>query len=113
MKQQARQLTDLEKDLMSLILSLPGSSDYVESIDLDSCLVKEVGSGGSIKFVSDLVKSNLRQQKFPVEAQALDEDGVMMHALIFTCMGKIDELEIYKEDSSKLLAFPKMIDGKY
>ena len=40
---------------------------------------------------------------FPVEAEVVDSDGVLIHVLLHVLEGFLDELEIYREDSEHLV----------
>jgi len=69
--------------------------------------VREVDREGSIKFVHDAELQQMEQRKFPVEAQYQDKDGVWIHALLFIVDREVDELEIYKDDSTPITRRPK------
>jgi hypothetical protein len=69
--------------------------------------VKELDPEGSIKFVFESESKKIEHTKFPVEAQYQDRDGIWIHALLFVVDTKVDELEIYKDDSSPIKQMPK------
>ena len=41
--------------------------------------------------------------RIPVEAEAQDRDGTMIHYLLHVVDGWMNELEVYKDDSSRVL----------
>lgn len=49
-------------------------------------------------------------QRIPVEAEAPDVDGVMIHFLLHVVGGVIKEVEVFREDSGKIRRFPKDTD---
>jgi hypothetical protein len=99
-----RVLLKREKELIDRLAN--ANSKFVGDIDLDVMEVKEIDEYGSLK-IRHSKKMNEVQMKLPAEAMFLDEDGVWLHALLFTCGGEIDELEYYKDDSSAVRIWPK------
>ncbi len=93
-----RKITAAERSLIDRILSFRPSEVGVNPFEVDDH-VKEIDREGSLKFGHDLEPQKMEQSKFPVEAQYQDKDGIWIHALLFVVDKKVDELEIYKDDS--------------
>jgi len=101
-----RKITAAERSLIDRILSFRPSEVGGTSFDVEDH-VKELDREGSLEFVRDLESQHREQSKFPVEAQYQDKDGMWIHALLFVVDKKVDELEIYKDDSSPITQMPK------
>ncbi len=101
-----RKITAAERSLIDRILSFRPSEVGGTSFDVEDH-VKELDREGSLEFVRDLESQHMEQSKFPVEAQYQDKDGMWIHALLFVVDKKVDELEIYKDDSSPITQMPK------
>ena len=99
----SRKLTDAEFALIQRIISVRRNEAERLQVGVD---VTELDREGSIKFVQDRGLKEIEQRKFPVEAQAQDEDGMWIHALLFLADNRIDELEIYKDDGSMIRKMP-------
>ena len=93
-----RQPNACERSLLDRLLEeeFPGRDELREQ--LSSCLVEPIDRNGSLEFaVRTDVKTPVRW-RIPVEGEAQDEDGVTIHVLLHVIEGKVDELEIYKDD---------------
>jgi hypothetical protein len=69
-------------------------------------LVRTIDEDESLEF---LVQSNVKakvKRRIPVEAELQDTDGVLIHILLHVIDGKLNELEIYKEDGSPIRESP-------
>ncbi len=91
--------TSYEKSILSQLLSasFPGKEQLQEQlVKVTVCPIDENGSlalrvsGGPVAKVT---------KRIPVEAEYPDSDGVPVHVLLHVVEGKLDELEIYREDS--------------
>lgn len=101
-----RKITNDERELINRILS-SWLNQINENISVGE-YVKEIDKEGSIKFVHSSEPVSILQKKIPVEAQVQDVDGVWVYALLFVVdNNKVDELEIYKDDSSPIMKIPK------
>jgi hypothetical protein len=101
-----RKITAAERTLIDRILSFRSSGAEGIAFHVED-YVREIDGEGSIKFVHDVGLQQMEQNKFPVEAQYQDKDGVWIHALLFVVDEKVDELEIYKDDSPPIMRMPK------
>ncbi len=82
----------------------PGRDELAEQ--LGNCLVRTIDEDGSLEFdIRADVKAPV-SHRIPVEAMAQDVDGFMIHVLLHVVEGRADELEIYKDDSSRPIKMP-------
>lgn len=66
--------------------------------------VKRIDENGSLRiFVPDDVEDASVARRIPVEAELPDTDDVMIHVLLHVVDGKLHELEIYRDDSQRVL----------
>ena len=98
-----RDLTTHEQGIIDRLLekAFPGRDEICEQ--MKNCLVRIIDEDESLEF---LVKSDVKakvKRRIPVEAECQDTDGVLIHILIHVIDGKVNELEIYKEDGSPII----------
>ena len=98
-----RDLTTHEQVIIDRLLekAFPGRDEICEQ--MKKCLVRTIDEDESLEF---LVKSDVKakvKRRIPVEAECQDTDGVLIHILIHVIDGKVNELEIYKEDGSPII----------
>jgi hypothetical protein len=101
-----RDFTPYEHEIIDKLLekSFPGRDEIYEQ--MKNCLVRTLDEDESLEF---LVKSNVKakvKRRIPVEAEFQDIDGVLIHILLHVIDGKVNELEIYKEDGSPIIENP-------
>ena len=101
-----RHPTNDERSILERLLEgdFPGRDELHEQIE--SCLVEPIDDHGSLRF---LVGTDVRapvKSRIPTEGETEDEDGVTIHVLLHVVEGQVNELEVYKDDSSKLLRKP-------
>jgi len=114
-----RALTSWERRLIQRLLSspFPGRDALVAQVeDAVASPMHEDGTlldeDGSLYLVtSSPVRASVRA-RVPAEGQARDADGVMIHYLLHVVDGRIDQLEIFKEDLSRVLRQAKPEDLK-
>ena len=68
--------------------------------------VRTIDNLGGLKLLSTAKTRAPVIKRIPVEAEAKDVDGVMIHVLLHTKDGQPDELEIYREDGGQLKRLP-------
>lgn len=105
-----RKLTSDERELLARLLSFPLRENGANTAQVEEDWVTEIDEEGSLKFAHTAELAELEQKKSQVEAQCQDADGIWIHALLFVIDGKVDELEIYKDDSSSVIQMPKPQD---
>jgi hypothetical protein len=96
-----RALSAPERSILAKLLSqdFPGSADLREQllqtrgrkIDADGSLALEPATGAIPAGVT---------RRIPVEAELEDVDGMTIHVLLHVINGLMNELEVYREDSS-------------
>jgi hypothetical protein len=101
-----RNFTAHEQRIIDRLLekAFPGRDEICEQ--MKSCLVRTIDEDKSLEF---LVRSNVKakvKKRVPVEAEVQDTDGISIHILLHVVDGKLNELEIYKEDGSPILERP-------
>jgi hypothetical protein len=94
-----RPINSSETSLIDKLLSVnfKGKTELIEQID--KARVRTIDENGSLRFstTSD-VMANVNS-RVPVEAECLDSDNILIHALLHVLDGRIWELEIYRDDS--------------
>lgn len=101
-----RDITSFERALLDRILDFRSRERNTPTVRVERYLVKEIDGEGSLKFAHEGTPGQFEQKLFPVEAQAQDADGIWIHALLFVTDNVVDELQIYKDDSSPILRMP-------
>jgi hypothetical protein len=99
-----RKLSPHERSIVDRLLEehFPGR-DQVRA-QIDDCLVEPIDENGSLRFlVGRSAKAPVRR-RVPVEGYIEDEDDVPIHVLLHVVKGEVEELEIFKGDSSRVLA---------
>src|SRR6185436_8957046 len=81
--------------------NFPGSKEVIDQ--LQSFQVKEIDENGSLELVSASGLDARVIGRVPVEGELVDRDGVRVHILLHVVNGRIKELEVFKEDGSKVL----------
>ena len=98
-----RPLSATERAVLDRLMEVefPGREEIRKQ--LEECLVKTIDENGSLRF---RVKSEVVapvKKRIPVEAEFTDSDGVMAHVLLHVLNGFVRELEVYKDDSTRLI----------
>ena len=106
-----RRLTDLEKGIIKKLLSIqfPGRDALLSQ--LESLVASQLDEDGTVLDENGSLylktESPIRAEvktRVPTEGKAVDLDGITIHYLLFVNdEGKMDQLEIYKDDLSKVL----------
>lgn len=106
-KSEYRVPTEYEANLIGLFLKQNFVGVEEVRLQLKEFLVKNLDAEGSIGFLlQGQTPLAIVRHRVPVEACALDKDGVMIHALLHILDGRAEELEFYKDDSSEILEYP-------
>ena len=103
-----RSLTDCERRLLDRLLHLdfPGRDEIRQQIE--ECEVEPLDSDGSLNFhLKRRTSAVTTKFRVPIEAEAMDSDGIKIHVLLHVVMGKIAELEVFKDDGSPVAKMPK------
>jgi len=74
--------------------------------------VRPIDENGSLKLKCSKAGRACVKRRVPVEGAARDVDGMVIHYLLHVVDGMMDELEVYKDDSSRVVqhAVPEDLD---
>jgi hypothetical protein len=102
-----RKLNQNEMQLIDRLLEedFPGRDAISEQIKL--ALVEQIDANGSLKFYVNGNVEAVTKFRIPTEGEFEDVDGVTIHVLLHVVDGRVNELEIYKDDSSPVIDMPK------
>jgi len=102
-----RSPTKNERGLLNRLLEaqFPGKDEL--SALLYRVLVKTVDEDGSLELQSQAEGKAAVVKRIPVEAEATDEDGFVIHLLLHVVEGRPVELEIYKDNLSSPKQMPE------
>jgi hypothetical protein len=106
-EQHFRKPTPTEAEVIQRLLAadFPGRQEIVKQ--LDGCRVRIIDDEGSLELeLSDATKPAVVEKRIPVEADAVDEDGIHVHFLLHVVKGFAKELEVYKDDGSPIRRMP-------
>jgi len=73
---------------------------------LDSVLAKKIDDDGSLALQTGPADPAPVKCRVPTEGQCADVDGTVIHVLLHVVNGLMNELEIFKEDSSRVIQPP-------
>jgi hypothetical protein len=106
-EQHFRERTPTEAEVMQRLLAadFPGKEEIAKQ--LAGCRVRIIDDEGSLELeLSDAAKPAVVEKRIPVEADAVDEDGIHVHFLLHVVKGFAKELEVYKDDGSPIRRMP-------
>lgn len=102
-----RQPTPTEAEFMQRLLAadFPGQEEIAKQ--LASCRVRIIDDEGSLELeLSGTARPAAVEKRIPVEADAVDEDGIHVHFLLHVVKGFAKELEVYKDDGTPIKRMP-------
>ena len=73
---------------------------------LRDVLVEKIDDEGSLRLRTGAGPKASVLHRVPLEAEAVDSDGVALHVLLHVVDGRLNELEIYREDGARVLELP-------
>jgi hypothetical protein len=101
-----RQPTDSERALLQRLLE----GDFQGRDELSAMMrdlqVRLIDDEGSLELYSKTSGRAPVLKRIPVEAEAKDDDGIVIHALLHVIDGRPTELEVFKEDGSSIRRMP-------
>jgi hypothetical protein len=98
-----RPLSDWERRIiLKLLLAAPfaGRDDLLSQFE--NTRARTIDEDGSISLKPSIVRKAAVTTRIPVEGEAKDTDGTVIHYLLHVVDGEINELEVYKDDSSRI-----------
>jgi uncharacterized protein DUF6984 len=100
-----RPVTSLEVLLINRIVNA-GVDRYHAVPTLPNERISELPKEGTIRFAAYHSDSS---HKYPIEAEAVDVDEMLIHALLFVNDdGRVTEFELYKDDGSPIVNMPQV-----
>lgn len=101
-----RKPTDREQGLLERLLEVdfPGKGELVPL--LRNLLVKTIDEHGCLELRSQAEGKSPVVKRVPVEAEAKDEDGVVIHMLLHVVEGRPAELEFFRDDGAAIKQIP-------
>jgi hypothetical protein len=112
-KAEWRSLSFAEQEMLRRLLAteFPGKNELL--VQAKSASVKDLDDEGSIALDPGAnVPLAGVERRIPVEAEFEDIDGTSVHVLLHVVDGRMNELEIYREDSAPLLSDPTSNDWR-
>ncbi len=103
---QFRKPTKEEQTLLQRLLEaeFPGKEQLAPMVR--DMLVRPIDEAGSLELRTQANTRATVIKRIPVEAEAKDKDGVTIHVLLHVVDGRPIELEIFKDDSSRIKHMP-------
>ena len=99
----SRRPTQREFDLLSMLLGREFEGASALARQLAETLVAPLDANGRLRLnPGDTVPATVKR-RIPVEASYPDADGVIVHVLLHVIDGRLDELEVYREDSGRVV----------
>ncbi len=101
-----RKPTDAEQSLLERLLEaqFPGRDELAPMVR--NLLVRTIDEDGGLELCSQVEGKSSVVKRVPVEAEAKDEDGVLIHVLLHVVDGRPVELEFFREDGATLRRLP-------
>jgi len=96
--------TEAERELLAVLLGADFAGKPALLAQAVMARVKTIDSDGSLRFLVDEQRGAIVARRIPVEAEVEDSDGVMIHVLLHVVGGRLDELEVYRNDSAPVMA---------
>jgi uncharacterized protein DUF6984 len=105
-----REPTQAEQQLLQRLLeaNFPGRDELAPL--LLNILVRTVDGDGSLELKSQIDGKAPIVKRIPVEAEAKDDDGVVIHMLLHVVGGRPIELEFFREDTVPVKRTPPASD---
>lgn len=104
--QNFRPLREDEQAIIDRLLSVEFQDRDLISKQVEQSMVRRIDENGSLEFKVLVDLSANVQRRIPVEGQIPDADGTLIHILLHVVDHRVKELEIYKDDSSKVIRMP-------
>lgn len=99
----ARRPTGQEFALLTRLVGSTFDGAPALARQLATTLVTPLDENGSLRLHPGGTMPASVNRRIPVEANYPDADGVIVHVLLHVIDGRLDELEVYREDSERVL----------
>lgn len=101
-----RPLTEWERHLILRLLEPPFPGRDVLLHQVDHLFGRTIDENGSLELQCEITSAAPVEKRVPTEGEAIDRDGTTIHYLLHVVAGKMKALEVYKDDSSRVLQHP-------
>jgi hypothetical protein len=105
-----RMPSDWERRLLVRLVEPEFPGRDVLRDQIDHVLVSPIDENGSLDLKCDVPAVAPVEKRVPTEGEAIDRDGTTIHYLLHVVAGRMKELEVYKDDSSRVLEHPSPED---
>ena len=108
-----RPLTEWERRLiLRLLMERPfvGRDELLAQVD--AVAARPIDEDGSLSLQCSCGVKAAVAARIPVEGEATDSDGMTIHYLLHVVDGSMNELEVYKDDSSRVVRHAEPEDLK-
>lgn len=99
----ARRPTGQEFALLTRLIGSPFEGASALARQLATTLVTPLDENGSLRLQPGDTVPAAVNRRIPVEASYPNADGVVVHVLLHVVDGRLNELEVYREDSGRVL----------
>ena len=105
-----RPLRKNEREVLEKLLEpdFPGRDELRDQ--LDSVTAEEIDEDGGLALKCEPSRPASVKCRVPTEGECIDTDGVMIHVLLHVVDGRMNELELFKEDASRVSKLPAARD---
>lgn len=108
-----RPLTDWERGvILRLLMERPFAGRDELLAQVDTVAARLIDEDGSIGLRCSCDVKAAVTERIPVEGEAPDRDGMTIHYLLHVVDGTMNELEVYKDDSSRVMRHAEPEDLK-
>jgi len=98
--------------ILRLLMERPFTGRDELLAQVDSVAARTIDEDGSVSLQCSCDVKAAVTARIPVEARATDCDGMTIHYLLHVADGSMNELEVYKDDSSKVVRHAEPEDLK-
>ena len=91
----------VERDVLRRLVATDfvGSEEISQQIEV--CSVREIDENGSLEIAVPPTQPRATvSSRVPAEGEYPDVDGIVIHVLLHIVEGRVNELEVFKEDNS-------------
>lgn len=107
----ARNVSPIERQIIARLLNASFKGADALCAQMSQAAVRSNDYGGVLVLAFEVAKDAVPAEvsgRIPVEAQARDSDGVMIHMLLHVVDGFLREVEIFREDSQPIHQLPQI-----
>ena len=106
MEEDFRLPTNSERLMLDRLLEadFPGKAEL--AVLLQAIFVRTIDDDGGLEIQTQVDGRARVQKRVPVEAEAKDRDGVVIHVLLHVVEGRPVELEFFREDAATVKLIP-------